>query len=714
MDSVRARGLGARGLVVLGAVLLVLATFAGYARHVLFNSDQFASRAADTLKDDSVRNLIAERVTDELVLRHEANLLAARPLIESAVSNLVGGSAFRGLFVRGVRDVHRAVFERDQNTLTLTLADVGTVAAAAVEKFQPKLAAQMRRQGQVTLLSRNVGDVAGRLPRIAGKVRLLAWILGGLTFLCGLVALVVTPDRRRTVFELGVGVGVAGVLIVIACAVARTIVLARFHDPDAHAAAAAVWSAFVDDLRTLGWVIAGSGAVVAAAADSVLRPVAIEGTLREGWQLVTREPGRTWLRVVRALALIALGVLVVAAPGTALSVAATLIGVYIIYKGVTVILALIYHPGGEEAQQLSGERRTLMRRLAVPLIALVIVAGAITGFFVGGVATEGRSVAIVSGGCNGSEQLCDRTLQQVVLPATHNSMSAPLPGWFSSEQETPIRTQLADGIRGLLIDTHYGDKLKNGRVRTEFQEGSKPEQLAQQDGVSQQAVEAALRIRSRLGFRGEGTRGMYLCHTFCELGATPLADVLSDIHDFLVTHPNAVLVIINQDYVTPADFVKAIGDAGLTQYVFKDFDKNPWPTLQQMIDSNQRLVLLAENHAGAAPWYRLAYKDLVEETPYDFRNNTALLTDPAKLAASCRPNRGPKNAPLFLINHWMSTDPVPLPSQAATVNAYGPLLARARECEKIRHHMPNLLAVNFYKEGALFRVVDTLNGIGEK
>ncbi len=51
---------------------------------------------------------------------------------------------------------------------------------------------------------------------------------------------------------------------------------------------------------------------------------------------------------------------------------------------------------------------------------------------------------------------------------------------------------------------------------------------------------------------------MYLCHTFCELGATPLADVLDDIRDFLVTHPGEVLVIVNQDYVTPADFVGAI------------------------------------------------------------------------------------------------------------------------------------------------------------
>ncbi len=59
----------------------------------------------------------------------------------------------------------------------------------------------------------------------------------------------------------------------------------------------------------------------------------------------------------------------------------------------------------------------------------------------------------------------------------------------------------------------------------------------------------------------------------------------------------------------------------------------------------------------------------------------------------------------------MTTDPLPRPSDADAVNAYRPLMARLRACERIRDHIPNLVAVNFPRHGDLYRAVDTLNGI---
>ena len=78
------------------------------------------------------------------------------------------------------------------------------------------------------------------------------------------------------------------------------------------------------------------------------------------------------------------------------------------------------------------------------------------------------------------------------------------------------------------------------------------------------------------------------------------------------------------------------------------------------------------------------------------------------------PTAGPRNGSVFLMNHWVNTDPAPLASNARRVNAYGPLLARARECERVRKHVPTLLAVDFYREGDLFKVADALNGVGAR
>ena len=78
-----------------------------------------------------------------------------------------------------------------------------------------------------------------------------------------------------------------------------------------------------------------------------------------------------------------------------------------------------------------------------------------------------------------------------------------------------------------------------------------------------------------------------------------------------------------------------------------------------MIDDNQRIVFLAENHAGAAPWYRLAYEQVLQETPYTF-SKVSQLTRPARTPGQLQANRGPEGAPLFLLNHWIT----PIPCRA--------------------------------------------------
>jgi hypothetical protein len=128
----------------------------------------------------------------------------------------------------------------------------------------------------------------------------------------------------------------------------------------------------------------------------------------------------------------------------------------------------------------------------------------------------------------------------------------------------------------------------------------------------------------------------------------------------------------------------------------------PWPTLGQLIDSGQRVIVFMENHGGgrAYPWLMQGF-DYVQDTPYD---------NPRRAALSCSLERGSAENSILLVNHWV--DGVgSLVRDARRVNAENVLLPEMRECEKERGQLPNFVAVNYYTLGALFAVVDQLNGI---
>jgi hypothetical protein len=703
------RNLLARALAVLAALALVLAVAASYIRSTVVDSGQFADHATVALHNPSVRSLITDTVTDDLVLHKAPNLVAAKPLIQGVVASVVASNAFADLFRAGVRDVHRAVLHKDRNTVTLTVADVGTLAAAALESLKPKLAGQVRSTRLVRLIGDNVGTIPATVMRLAGDVRLLAVLLAIFAVLAAGGAVALASDRRHASVELGIAIAVAGFLLIVVLAIGEQVARAQVTGGAARATVGAVYDAFLDDLRTQAWIITGIGAVFAAAASSLIRPVPIDQPLAQAWRALVTEPRRPWVRVLRGVALLAAGVFVIAEHQMTITILLTALGVYLIYSGVYVLLTLINRPEGEKATSADPRGRRSRTRALVAACAVVAVAlaAALGGFFGAGGVTDHSPEPPP---CNGSAALCDRPLPQIALAATHNSMSVPLPGWFSPEQEDPIAAQLGGGIRGLLFDTHYAVRVRKDHLRTEL--NGELDKMLKQDPLPEPAIKAAMRLRDKFGFAGKGKRKVYLCHMFCELGGTPLISVLRDVRDFLVAHPNQVLVVVNEDYVSPRDFVSVVKASGLTKFVYRGpTAPGRWPTLQQMIDSNQRIVFLAENEAGAAPWYHPAYAGITQETPYEFKK-VSQLTQPSKLAASCAANRGPgRGAAMFLVNGWISTNPAPLPSNAAKVNAYGPLLRRLRACARLRHHIPNLVAVDFYRQGDVFRVVDALNGV---
>ena len=115
------------------------------------------------------------------------------------------------------------------------------------------------------------------------------------------------------------------------------------------------------------------------------------------------------------------------------------------------------------------------------------------------------------------------------------------------------------------------------------------------------------------------------------------------------------------------------------------------------------MVVFTESGTPGIPWLRPAFASF-GETPYSFHKIEDF---------SCRASRGSDTGSLLLVNHWIDTAPTPKPSNAAIVNAYAFLFARATQCAQERRHLPNIIAVDFFRTGDLLAVVNKLNGVGQ-
>lgn len=690
-------------LACVGAILVLAGGLISYAGHVVSNSTQFATRATSALGDPSMRSVIASRVTAEVVGKR-SDLIAVRPLIETAVDAIVGSAPFQAIFEGAIYDLHRSVFTRASNTFTLRLADVGVLAQAALRTYAPSVAAKVPAAAGTTLTAvakgdfRSVSDVARSLNRAreAGP-----WLLlGGVLLLAVSVAL--STERGIAARRAGIALVTIGLLVAVVTTVARPLVVSRFAAGDARTAAGVVWDAFLADLRVwaLGTAAAGGLLVACVAALSAPREASIVSLLRRG--LTGEQPSNAAVAVISCV-LIAAGWVALAAPGSVLNAGAMLIGASLLYAGARRLLGLALTV---DLHRLRATRPARVpARSAVRLLRLGAAAGVLAALALASALLTHDEPALAHpiNACNGYAQLCDRPLNDVVFPATHNSMaSATDSGWLFPSQDAGITAQLEAGVRGLLIDTHYGLKATRG-VATELT--AKTSKLAAAvDAVGPEFIASAKRLRATIGIKPQESRAVYLCHAFCEVGATLAQQALTQIRDFLVRHPNEVVILSIEDDVSPTDTEAVFRQSGLLDLVYQG-PSGSWPRLRQLIEQDRRVIVFAENDSGGISWYRPQF-ELMEETPYRF-TSTRQLAEPA----SCRANRGATGKPLFLLNNWVDTSPAPKPTNAATVNAYDILLARARRCQESRHHIPNLLAIDFYKRGDVMRVAATLNGV---
>ena len=685
-------------LAALSALALATAGVLAYADHTVFASDPFADRAAATLDAAPVRDAAARRLTN-VVVGARPNLVGLRPIIELGARAVVATPQFRSLVRRAALDAHRSAFDAQARGLTLQIRDAGLLVADVVQRLAPRAADRMPTR-VVARVARIHGGVHGFMLRIAehaDRARPAKWIALAAGLVLALGALVVTDSRRASVLRLGVACAVAGVVVALAAALAPA-VLAGGVGPADRAAVRAALGVWLDPITAWALAAAVAGVVVALAAASLVRPIPVMALLRRGWSVVATPPRSRLQRVLRAVAVIAVGVAMVVWPRAVLGAAIVALGALLVLAATAEVLALAAGPA-DSAPRLRGRRPGRGVRVGVAAV-LATGAVAVAALLAGG---DGPAVARV-GRCNGHAALCDRRVDQVAFLGTHNAMAAAdEPGWFFAAQDVGISQQLGDGVRALMIDTHYGISTPRGVATELAPENSKRSKLV--DEIGERGVATAERVTRRIGRNPQGRRQLFLCHTLCEVGATRALDALRAVHRFMVRHPEEVVLLSIQDETSAADTAKVIRDSGLADEVYLGDAERPWPTLRELIDRDERVIVLAENHAGGAPWIH-RQPAVMQETPFLFRSVAALAAP-----ASCEPNRGGAAGSLLLINHWVDTPPLPLVSIARRVNAHDFLAARVARCRERRAMLPNVVAVDFFREGAAAQVVDELNRV---
>jgi len=261
--------------------------------------------------------------------------------------------------------------------------------------------------------------------------------------------------------------------------------------------------------------------------------------------------------------------------------------------------------------------------------------------------------------CNGSIDLCSKQYNEVAYLTTHNAFNSDEDGLLFPNQTHNIASQLNDGVRGLMIDVYSLPIL--------------------------------------------GTPVAY--HSIIALGYIPLSDIFNDLKTFLDNNPNEVATIILECYVTANEIEDEINQSGLSSYLYTHNNSIGWPTLQNMIDNNNRLVIFSDvDDAGSSQnWYHYVWNYAVE-THY----SVGTIND-----FTCDFNRGNPSNDLFIFNHFVTDANLGygLYTESNDVNANPFFINRALDCQTQTNKFPNFVTVDYYELGDGLDVVDELNGV---
>lgn len=304
-----------------------------------------------------------------------------------------------------------------------------------------------------------------------------------------------------------------------------------------------------------------------------------------------------------------------------------------------------------------------------------------------------QAAQVAARACNNSPALCSRAYNNVTYLGAHDSpfVRNQSNGYsVAGNQFFPSPVQLDAGVRLLTAQIH--------RITTP-----------------------------------SGASELHLCHSLCQLyDAGTVRSWLTGVRSWLDNNPNEVvtLLLVNGDGASASDINAEFRAARLARYAYTPSSTTQpaatWPTLNQLINRNKRLIVFIQ---PLAPASNTEARYLLDQFTFTFENNYDVSD---RTDFSCIANRPASfngktaqalaSGRLPLLNHFLYEKildfEIPDVSEAPTTNApsggIGNFGDAAKACKAVYKKSPNYLVVDFFNAGPAIDTADAMNGLRKR
>ncbi len=335
-------------LIVIGAVLSPVAVDALWIKRTVLETDQFVAQLGPLADDPEIQAFVSERIADDLTQAADLQSLladalpedlqfldgtlatAGNQLITEATSRVIASDQFATLWREALTVAHQEVVnvltgdtrvvDVEDGEVTLDLSDLrdsvrDRISDTGLARFLP---AESDESLTITLYQ---SDALASAQQFVKLLDVLGLVLPVLVLAMFGVAIALALDRRRAVFQVGLGLTIAMILHLIALAVGRSFYLDSVTPTLPEPAASSLYDILVTFPRvgTRAVLLAGILLMIAAAVfgSSQLaartRAVVATGIGRAGGTVAKAEPaGPVTSFVARYRTAFDIGVLVIA------------------------------------------------------------------------------------------------------------------------------------------------------------------------------------------------------------------------------------------------------------------------------------------------------------------------------------------------------------------------------------------------------------------